>query len=58
MRPKEALFDLVFTVEYLAGLIALLTGIIGSGFIGELNRAKQKYPAHCPRCGKELDHHQ
>lgn len=36
------------------GLFALPAGILGSGFVEELQRRKRA-PAHCPHCGKPLD---
>ncbi len=34
------------------GMFALPTGILGSGFMEELEKSKQ--PRKCPHCGKEL----
>jgi voltage-gated potassium channel len=35
------------------GLVALPTGIIGSGFVERMDKKKKK--THCPHCGKEID---
>jgi len=37
------------------GLVALPTGIIGSGFIEILNRKKLHPGTSCPNCGKEIE---
>lgn len=37
------------------GLVALPTGIISSGFISEVSRAKKSCAKICPHCGKEIE---
>ena len=38
------------------GMIALPTGILGSGFIEELQRRRRRAePRRCPHCGRPLD---
>jgi voltage-gated potassium channel len=39
------------------GLLALPAGIITSGFLEELGKAKKPKPRNCPHCGKSLDDH-
>ena len=38
------------------GLFALPAGILGSGFVDELRRAREQQPMICPHCGGEIPH--
>jgi voltage-gated potassium channel len=37
------------------GMFALPTGILGSGFVDELQSRKANQKKVCPHCGKEID---
>lgn len=59
MIPITTLGKTFSAIILLAGvaMLALPAGIITSGFLEELGKAKKPKPKNCPHCGKSLDEH-